>query len=79
MSKIDKNTLKVMNIIRGKIGLKDVCKLETDEERQVVWDAIDKQIPKRAIDYVCPICGHDMGFDEKHYCSNCGQRIGDNE
>lgn len=47
--------------------------------QNIAIDCILKQIPQKAIDYVCPICGHDMGFDEKHHCSNCGQRIGDNE
>ena len=77
MSKIDKNTLKVMNIIRGKIGLKDVCKLETDEERQVVWDAIDKQTPQKPIvrnykDWSGCKCGMKI-YEEFRYCPYCGQ------
>lgn len=32
----------VFNTIKGKIGLKAECILDTDEERQLVWDAIEK-------------------------------------
>lgn len=32
----------VLNIIKGKIGLKAECILETDEERQLVWDALER-------------------------------------
>ena len=31
----------VLNRIKGKIGLKATCILETDEERQLVWDALE--------------------------------------
>lgn len=49
------------------------------EAENIAIECIKKQIPMKAIDFVCPVCGHDMGVDEKHYCANCGQRVGDNE
>lgn len=53
--------------IKGKIGLRARCELETDEERQIVWNALEKQIPKEPINiiekringrrtYMCPSC-----------------------
>ena len=38
---MNKMRKEAMNRVKGKIGLKANCILETDDERQIVWDAIN--------------------------------------
>lgn len=34
--------------------------------------AVEKQTPKKVLDYKCPVCGRLVGFT---HCERCGQRL----
>lgn len=83
--------LEIMRRLKGKISLKAVPEIETDDERRVLWELIEKAIPEKpAIEgdgyadgqivydtWICPCCGerYETEIDSYKYCPGCGQRI----
>ena len=57
----------------------EVCERLTDEEIEMVWECIDKQIPEKPIGWndKCYACGEHLSvfYDHPNYCPNCGQKI----
>lgn len=80
---------KVIDILRGKIALKARCELETDAERQAVWDALDMQDARKPVlklhenrvqgeqeEYYCPRCNEWITWDFRwKWCAECGQKL----
>ena len=71
--------------IKGKIGLQADCVLESDQERQVVWEALEKQIPEKPKEIMrikeeCYANGRCTKCDTfvtifMRYCDRCGQKL----
>ena len=69
----------------------EVCERLTDEEIEMAWECIDKQIPEKPEMYIgdyeferwpiCPKCKGELHPNGEKFCSDCGQAIdwGENE
>lgn len=57
----------------------EVCERLTDEEIEMAWKCIDKQIPEKpdGSNDGCFGCGEFLSafYDHPNYCPNCGQKI----
>lgn len=67
------NNIEIVKQILGKISFKANYILETDAERQIVFDAVEMQIPVKPIlkDH-----DHEEYFSKSVHCGNCGESIG---
>lgn len=59
------------------LNLKVYNRKNPRETFDLAIDALEKQIPKKAMDYKCPTCGKKFCTEmwEVDYCCSCGQRL----
>lgn len=77
-----KQAVKIRSIFANKLPHPNMHSEECNELTALLEEAIEKQIPKKAIpddsicDGLCPVCGYGVFItDDCNYCSKCGQRV----